>query len=389
MSRPVEQVLAELRKSFPQTWTAAGCGPARVNLIGEHIDYNGGLVMPLALPLATVVVMNPREDGRYRLHSTGMPLMYEGPLPTEPLTDRETKWANYPLGVIALAKQAGMPINGIDACFDSTVPLGASLSSSAAIEVAMLMALCAQFDWEMSRIDRALLCQKAEHEWAKVPCGIMDQTVSIAGCKGRVMLLDCATRTWEEIPWALKNAVLLVWHCGERHGLDEGTYRRRLEECQQALRTVNSVSERKFPNLCAVPEDLISSALPMDTFGKRARHAVGEQRRVKQAQEALRLGDERTLGELMNESHQSLSELYQVSCPALDRQTGWMRQQRGVFGARMTGAGMGGCAIGLVEPQYARRIMQELAERFFSESDSEPIMFLAEPSDGAFGCKLA
>jgi len=348
---------------------AAGAvqAPGRVNLIGEHTDYNDGFVLPIAIDRHVVALFAPREDRLITFRS----LQADGTVSVNldsPIEPGSPNWANYCRGVTAGLLRASVPLTGCDVLLDGNVPLGGGLSSSAAIEVATALALleAAGAGGAVSGRDLALLCQKAEHEFAGAPCGIMDQSIAILGQAGRAMLLDCRSGQVRQVPFDDPGVVLLVADTQVKHDISDGGYAARRQQCHSAAARLG------VPALRDADEARVAAAGRQGALeGKelmRARHVVGEIARAQTACEALSAGDYRRFGELMYASHASLRDDYEVSCEELDAIVEAARGCPGVHGARMTGGGFGGCAIILAEAKQAdsitRAVQQSFRDRF-------------------------
>ena len=309
-------VAAEFQKIYarPPRWIVAA--PGRVNIIGEHTDYNDGFVLPMAIELYTVIAADrsAQETNQIRLHSIlgDKPAIVDLTKPLKPLP-RGT-WANYPVGVIAAFLARGLNPGGFDAMINSTVPFGGGLSSSAALEVATATLLEVITGKKLDLVDKALLCQKAEHEYAGMPCGIMDQFISIMGRQNQVLLLDCRSRKPELVPMSDPSVTVLIINTNVRHQLTGSEYPARRKQCETAAKILG------VPSLRDATDDLLKHAkgrMDKDVY-HRARHVVGEIERTKQAAEDIRASDWLAVGKLMYASHHSLRDDYEVSCKALD-----------------------------------------------------------------------
>lgn len=336
--------------------------PGRVNLIGEHTDYNDGFVLPIAINKRTVAVLAPTPGQTVRLAS----VQQDGKTATieldKPIVRNEPKWANYCKGVAAGLIGRGIALGGRDILFCSDVPIGGGLSSSASLEVATAKALlngggCALDDYDLAKV-----CQKAEHDFAGTPCGIMDQAISVMGQKGRALLLDCRDGAVRHVKFDDPNVVLLVADTQVKHDLTDGGYAARRDQCYVAAAKLG------VPMLRDADAAMLASAAASGKLaGKelmRARHVVGEIRRTLDAVAALEAGDYNAFGQLMYGSHQSLRDDYEVSCEELDALVELARACPGVYGARMTGGGFGGCAIILAQARQAPAIMDRVAGGF-------------------------
>ncbi|TVL93846.1 galactokinase [Streptomyces sp. SAJ15] len=362
--------------------------PGRVNLIGEHTDYNDGFVMPLALPHTTLAAAAPRADGRLRLHSGGVPaagvieLRVAELAPTAAPRGAAARWAAYPAGVAWAMREAGLAVGGADVHFDSTVPTGAGLSSSAALEVATAAALNDLYELGLAPQRLARLCQRAENAFVGVPCGIMDQTASACCTAGHALFLDTRLLTRRQVPFdlAAHGLRLLVVDTGARHELADGAYANRRASCETAARALGVRALRDIPyvQLKSALADLGED----DTLRRRVRHVVTENRRVEEAVALLDAGEVRAVGPLLTAGHASCRDDFEVSCPELDLVVE-SADAAGALGARMTGAGFGGSAIVLVTEADAERIGRVVRDAFAAAGHRAPRVFSTLPSPGA------
>jgi galactokinase len=360
-------------------WTAAA--PGRVNLIGEHTDYNNGFVLPMAIDRYTVVT-GDRNDGRTAtLHSvtTGdtVTINLQGPLERG-----EQGWGNYVRGVIAGFRKTKIKISGFDAVINSTVPLGGGLSSSAALEVAMATFLEAMTGHKLEPLNKALLCQKAEHEYAGVPCGIMDQITSVFAKAKNLLLIDCQSQAVQWVPMKDSSVTVMIINTNVRHKLVESEYAKRRAECETAARQMKVQSLRQVDG--ATLERNKQQLDPV--VYRRARHVITENVRTLRAVEALKKSDWPATGELMYASHDSLRDDYAVSCAELDAVVEIAKSigsKDGMIGCRMTGGGFGGCAIALVESDAAHRIAREISEAYEKKSHRQATIFCSDAAGGA------
>jgi len=356
--------------------------PGRVNLIGEHTDYNDGFVLPIAIERETLAASAAREDRKVTFRSA----QAEGDAVIDldgEIAPGEPRWANYCTGVAAGLLARGVPLVGCDVLFLSDVPVGGGLSSSAALEVSTAKALLAaagQLDAIGDR-DLALLCQRAEHEFAGAPCGIMDQSIAIMGQAGRALLLDCRSGRTRQIPFDDPDVVLLVADTQVKHEISDGGYAARRSQCESAA------SKLSLPALRDADEAGIEAAEAEGRLdGKelmRARHVVGEISRTLRAVEALEEGNYRQFGELMYGSHAALRDDYEVSCEELDAVVELARPCESVYGARMTGGGFGGCAIMLAGAGQAQRIGEAVAAGFEERFGRRCPIFATRAAAGA------
>jgi galactokinase len=352
--------------------------PGRSNLIGEHTDYNGGLVLPVAVDRHTAVVFRPAAQGRLRVYSETVRAGDEfGLEEIAKLDDPKSHWANYVRGTAAALAKRGIKLKGGDLYIASDLPRGAGLSSSAALEVATALALLELAGRKMERQELAFACQEAEHTFAGVRCGIMDQTVVARAQPGHALLLDCLSLEVKQIPISLKDYAFATFDTGVRHKLAGSEYNKRRAECEHAAAVL------KKKNLRAVNgEDLLKNGAKLTANEhKRARHVLTEDARVAQFAAALSRGDVAELGWLLHLSHQSLARDYEVSCVELDRLVAELARLNGKNGAcpgaRMTGGGFGGAVVALLKkpafPRYTRAL------KSFAKGGT----LLIEPSGGA------
>ena len=356
--------------------------PGRVNLIGEHTDYNDGLVLPIAIERQTLAAWAPREDRTLRLVSLQAQPSVSVRLDS-PVEPGDCAWANYPKGVARGLLDRGIGLVGVDLLFDSDVPLGGGLSSSASLEVAAATALLAAAGklGALADADLALLCQQAEHTFAGAPCGIMDPSIVLLARAGRALLLDCRTGRTRQIPFDDSEVVLLVADTQVKHDISDGGYAARREHCYAAAATLG-VRMLRDTDARAVQAAGAAGTLA----GKellRARHVVGEIARTTAACEALEAGDHARFGELMYASHQALRDDYEVSCEELDAVVDLARGCSGVHGARMTGGGFGGCAILLVRAARAAAVTETVAAGFAERFGRRPPIFPTRACNGA------
>ena len=340
--------------------------PGRVNLIGEHTDYNGGFVLPCAIDRRIAVAVGAGEGGLYSSDFDEM----------RPLGEKDSSWADYPRGVVWAMGEAGYEIGAFRAAFSGDVPLGSGLSSSAAIEAATALALDALFGLGIGGKDLAVLCQRAENEFVGVNSGIMDQYASLLCEAGAALLVDCRSLEARNVPLDLKGAGLALLVCDTRveRGLADTGYNDRRAACERAARAIGVEELRD-----ATEEDL---ALLSGEELKRARHVVSENARVLVAVDVLEDGDFDEFGRLMYASHASLRDDYEVSTPELDAFVE-IAQDHGASGARLTGAGFGGCAIALVPESETAELAKACERAFAGRGFEEPAFYEFVPSAGA------
>lgn len=361
-------------------WSA----PGRVNLIGEHLDYNNGLVLPFAIDRSAMVAVRVVGQGqRCRLVSTWVDPSTGQSARAQVDLDQlrpgsATGWSAGIAGVMwALRETTGMPVPACDVLVDSTVPVGSGLSSSHAVEVAVALAVAELMNAPVNRRDLARITQRAENDFVGAPTGIMDQSASLLCTTGHMILLDCRTLFAEQIPLPVEQAGLRMMVVDTRvtHSNDDGGYAARRAACEQAAAMLGVES------LGELPVDADLSALPDDVLPK-ARHVLSERARVNAAVEHVRAECWQALGEELTRSHVSLRDDYQVSCPELDTAVDTM-MAAGALGARMTGAGFGGCAIGLVKGEDLPRVQTAVVDAFADARWREPRIFTVLPGSGA------
>ncbi len=358
--------------------------PGRVNLIGEHTDYNGGFVFPCALDFGTRLTIVPNSCRMLRFRSANMPQTVELPAmgPFSPLPDH--CWVNYPLGCIAqLIEQAELPI-GYDLMYEGNVPLGAGLSSSASIEVVTAYAFSDILKLGLDRTQLALVAQKAEHTFAGVNCGIMDQFVSSHGKQDNAIFLNCDTLQFDYVPLRLEGVSIVLTNSHSPHKLDAGTYNQRVSECQEAVRQISCLKPiERLADLTLSEFQSLQSAITDPVILRRARHVVSEIQRTREAVNALKSNDLTTFGQLMNQSHVSLRDDYEVTGRELDTlaQAAW--QIGGVIGSRMTGGGFGGCTVSLVKNEAIDTFRQTVSEFYQRETGLQAEFYIARTGDGA------
>lgn len=378
----------------PARWIVAA--PGRVNLIGEHVDYNEGFVLPMAIERYCVIAAAATNDEsrmtnhESQTHSSLTAKIFSVATSEEaviPLSSGKRdpppgNWANYFAGVIALCANRNMRPSGFEAVVESSVPVGGGLSSSAAIEVATATLIEAMTGTTLDPVAKALLAQKAEHEYAGVPCGIMDMFASTMCRKDHLMLLDCRSRQIEHIPLVDPNISVLIINSNVKHDLSGGEYAERRGQCESAARKldVSSLRDVSIEQLNAERHKLDATEL------RRTRHVVTEIARTIDAAEALKGGDWPRVGELMYDSHISLRDDYEVSCKELDllvEVAHNIGEAGGVIGSRMTGGGFGGCTVSLVETAKIGDIAEDLAQSYRAKTDIDSSIIISRPARGA------
>ncbi len=376
------KLISGLRAAFAEVFAGApprlAFAPGRVNLIGEHTDYNDGFVLPMAISRGVAVAFRPRTDRLIRAHSTSLDATTTLALDDLDSTSRKD-WAAYIAGVAWALAAEGRNVPGLDLGVAADLPIGAGLSSSAALEVAVARAFAAAGGWAFDPVQAARLCQRAENEFVGVQCGVMDQFASAVSEEGCALLLDCRSLHHEPVPIP-DSAVVVVMDTGVRRKLSSGAYNDRRAACEAAVAAIQAVD----PNIRAL-RDVDALLLERargrmaDIVFRRASHVVAENLRPVLMADALRQGDLAAAGALMNDSHESLRDLYEVSCPELDLLAGIARGQDACLGARMTGAGFGGCAVALVERGGSEAFAAEVVARYGATSGLPTWAWISQP----------
>jgi galactokinase len=368
--------------------------PGRVNLIGEHTDYNGGFVFPAALTLASTVIARPRSDRKIRLIANDLKIMVEADLDNLQAY-RDIKWGNYQLGVADELAKAGYPLVGCDLMYDDKVPLGSGLSSSAAIEVVTAIALAGLGDLEFGKskkfdmVQMAILSQKAEHNFIGVKCGIMDQFASAMGKKDMAIFLDCKTLDYELVPIILDGYSIVISNTNKKRSLGEGKYNERRAECEEGL----AILQEEIPQATCLRDVTASDyekyrhLIKNEIVRNRVEHIVYEDDRVLRSVGALKSGDLITFGHLMNESHDSLRDLYEVTGKELNTLVDESRKVDGVIGSRMTGAGFGGCAVSIVRNDCVEMYIKTVGDAYNSIIGYPASFYISDIANGGHEIK--
>ncbi len=356
--------------------------PGRVNLIGEHTDYNDGFVMPAAINFNTWVAIAPGNDRKLHAYSENLSEAADFDLDSPDPRPRR-HWSDYVFGVAVTLARAGYKLYGADLLIFGNVPLGAGLSSSASIEVATALALLSCSDIAVDPVALAKLCQKAENDFVGMRCGIMDQFISCCGHAHRALWLDCRSLDYRLLPLPA-GVELAICNTMVRHELASGEYNRRREDCEAGVKHLT----RELPNVRALRDvtladlELHGHELPA-TILHRCRHVVSENVRVMEAADALDRGDAAAFGILMAESHRSLRDDYEVSCPELDLMVELAGKVDGVWGARMTGGGFGGCTINLVRSDCIQEFKRAVARNYEQATGRAPEIYVSPAAQGA------
>lgn len=359
--------------------TIVACAPGRVNLIGEHVDYNDGFVLPMALPMVTFVIgkFNGTDECEVITCCDGADEPRRTRFKIRNLAAGHPKWVNYMKGVI---HNYGYPLEqGFNAVIISNVPVGGGLSSSAALEVATLKFMEVATGKTHSKLtDKALICQKAEHTFCDMPCGIMDQLISVTGKKDHAVLIDCQTLDTTLLPFMSRSLVILICNSNVKHELSSSEYPTRRAQCHQALKLMGLTSYKD-----AKVEHLQVLKKFDEPYLKRARHVITEIKRTCDAAHALKTQNFEKLGKLMIESHVSLRDDFEVSCKELDILVSIANGCNGVLGSRMTGGGFGGCTVTLVTKIDVENVIRKMNEEYLEVTAIKPDFFICKPSEGA------
>jgi galactokinase len=379
----IEQLKAKFIEKFGEGEVSGYFSPGRVNLIGEHTDYNGGFVFPCALSFGIYCLVRKTDRKTVRFASMNMP--FEAEVNVEDLNKAIGKeWVNYPIGVFAQFMKKGLTFDqGADMLFYGDVPTGAGLSSSAALEVVTGVVINDLYGFGIDRVELALMGQKAEHEFALVNCGIMDQFVSAMGKKDHAVFLNCDTLAYDLVPVILDGVKIVISNTNSPHKLDSGKYNERVAECQSAVKAIqpfqqiSALGEISWEDFLKV-EDKIEN----ETVRRRARHVVSEIKRTEDAVKALKANELVIFGELMNGSHDSLRDDYEVTGFELDTMVEEGRKIEGVIGTRMTGGGFGGCTVSLVKEAAIDTFIDQVGKNYEEKTGLKPLFYVAEIGDG-------
>ena len=385
---------AQLKAKFEEMFGSGGTirffsSPGRVNMIGEHTDYNGGYVFPAALSMRTMIAFREREDNIIRMAATDLDVLVEADINN--LGDyKDLKWGNYQIGIADVMKKAGYYIGGCDMLFDDTTPHGGGLSSSAAIEVATAICFATisnekkGIDTPVDNIEMAKISQKAEHEYIGVKCGIMDQFASAMGKKDHAIFLNCATLDYKLVPLNIKGCKLVIANTNKKRSLADSKYNERRGECETAV----EILAKYLPGITCLADvsvayfEKYAEKIENETVRRRAAHVVYEIDRVVKSVEALEKDDIEYFGKLMNASHDSLRNLYEVTGVELDTLVDEARKIEGTVGSRMTGAGFGGCTVSIVKDEYVDEFKEKVGSAYTAKIGYAPSFYISEIGDG-------
>ena len=382
----LDEMQEVFREKFGAAQTHAYFSPGRVNLIGEHTDYNGGHVFPCAISLGTYALVAPRTDGISRLYSMNVSEQGVVQFPMHGAVKSDAYgWANYPIGVVRVMEDAGhRAAHGFDIVLYGTLPNGAGLSSSASIEVLMAVILNDELNLGIDMVELVKFSQKAENEFVGMNCGIMDQFAVGMGKKDCAILLDCNTLSYRYSKLALDGCSIVITNTNKTHSLVTSAYNERRAQCESALKALQKVKPIKaLGELTNAEFDAIASAIPDPVERRRARHAVYENNRTLEAVKALEANDVKRFGELMNASHASLRDDYEVTGPELDTLAELAWQQDGVLGSRMTGGGFAGCTVSIVRDAAIPAFEKNVGDAYTAKIGYAPSFYVANIADGA------
>lgn len=377
-----------LKKSFKDLYQkeaeALFFSPGRVNLIGEHTDYNGGYVFPCALNFGTYLLVRKNNEKLVRFASTNMDLKVDLSLDKLGELQPDGAWVNYPLGVIDQFAKKGTKVEGMDLLYSGNIPNGAGLSSSASIELVTSVLINDLFGGKLAMMDMVKLSQDAENQFVGVNCGIMDQFAVGMGKENHALALKCDTLKWEAVPLKLDGYKIVISNTNKRRGLADSKYNERRSECEQALAEMNT--EGGFETLSDISFDRFNdlhSKLSKEVLLRRARHVITENQRVLDAMKALEQNNLAEFGQLMNASHVSLRDDYEVTGAELDALVEEAWRIDGVVGSRMTGAGFGGCTVSIVKEAAVDRFIAEVGPAYEKRTGLKPEFYIADVGDGA------
>jgi galactokinase len=363
--------------------SGAYAAPGRVNLIGEHTDYNDGFVMPMAIEKEITMLIQLRPDRKVKFYSLDYDQMVEYDLDNFKY-DEENIWANYILGVIDEIQKLGEKLQGFNLMFTGNVPQGSGLSSSAALEVVTALAISDLHKIKMDGVEMALLAQRAENNFVGVQCGIMDQYISRLGKKDHALLIDCRSNDYELVPFKNDNYQIVICNSKVERGLVDSEYNQRRNECNQAVEFFAKNENAEVTALRDLDLETVEKhkdQLAVNVY-KRAHHVVSENKRVLESQKALKADDMSKFGKLMYASHRSLSDDYEVSCKELDILVD-LAAAENITGSRMTGAGFGGCTVNLVKKDKLKDFVDTIKVKYKEKTGIEPEVYVSNPGNGA------
>ena len=354
--------------------------PGRINLMGEHTDYNNGFVLPAAINKYVQVHISKRSDNQILLYASQFDEQLEFSM--SGISPQKKHWANYVLGIVDQLLQKHLPITGFNMFIEGDVPVGAGMSSSAAMECAALLALDQLFALQLSRFSMPFIAQAAEHKYAGVKCGIMDPYASIFGKKGMALKLDCAMHTHSYVPLNLQGYKIVLLNTNVKHSLASSAYNQRREECEAVVEKVQKHADN-IRSLRDITLPMLYDFVDDPTLSKRAAYVIRENARLQSACVDLQIGDLEAFGKKMMETHKGLRDDYEVSCAELDWLVDAALTEPGVLGARMMGGGFGGCTINIIKDEMVEPLWEKLAPSYEKAMGRKLTAYIAETSDGA------
>ena len=374
-----DSLLESYYQHFGEQASYIARAPGRVNLIGEHTDYNDGWVLPAAIDYDVRAAIKVRPDQTVRLYSLDFDQddSFNLDAPIE-MADESKSWSNYVRGVASILKQEGYQLRGMDAVISGNVPRGAGLSSSAAIELATITAFRTLNDLDISPVKAALYCQRAENEFVGMRCGVMDQFISSLGQANQALLIDCRSLEYQLVPLPAGAGIVVV-NSGVRRALVDSAYNERRAQCEEGARILGVKALRD------VSVEMLNSRIAelSEVVARRCRHIVTENQRVLDSVDALKKGDLVTFGKLMNASHQSMRDWYEISVPQLDALADIQQHVEGCYGARLTGAGFGGCTVALVEQSAVPKLVETVKSEYPQRTGLTPEIHICHATTGA------
>jgi galactokinase len=380
---PENQMAASVIRKFIEIYhvePVLARSPGRINIIGEHTDYNEGYVLPAAIDKAVYVALSVREDDKIEMHSVEFNDFKTADV--RELKPVPGSWTNYILGVVDQLNKRGSKVKGFNLVIDGEVPFGAGLSSSAAVECATASALNHVFKLAVPKDELIFIAQKAEHEFAGVMCGIMDQFASVFGKKDHVMKLDCRSMEYEYVPFDMKDYKILLLNTNVKHSLASTEYNTRRQQCEEGVAMVKQY-ENQVKSLRDVTIAMLDKYVTEPLIYRRCKYVVEENERLIEGCEDLRRGDLSALGQKMFGSHEGLSRMYEVSCRELDFLVDAVRNNAAVAGARMMGGGFGGCTINLVKEQAIEKLVNDVSPEYQKAMNLELTSYVVSIEDGS------
>lgn len=375
---------SDFKEVYGQSADAVFFSPGRVNLIGEHTDYNGGYVFPCALTYGTYLGVRKNDENVVRFVSKNMKQTETILLKDISIPIDGDAWMNYPMGVMDQFKKKGIKLEGVDLFYSGNIPNGAGLSSSASIELVTSVMINDLFEGRQPMMEMVKLSQRAENQFVGVNCGIMDQFAVGMGQENHALALKCDTMEWSVVPLKLEGYKIVISNTNKRRGLADSKYNERRQECEKALEELNK--EQKFEKLSDIDFETfnkIFDRLSTETLLRRVRHVITENQRVLDAMQALEKNNLQEFGQLMNASHVSLRDDYEVTGPELDALAEEAWKTEGVIGSRMTGAGFGGCTVSIVKEDKVDDFMAKVGPAYENRTGLSPQFYIADVDNGA------